>query len=340
MKGMNGIEKAAILFRALGSEAANVLCDSMRPEEVSLVGATMVRLDRDPPAREVVEQVLAEFREMLDRGRSIFVSVNETLEEMFEKKFGKEGKRILEEVRLNAQIESPFSGLAGVPYSDLERILREEHPQVQAAVLANIGAELAAGVLRCMDERARADMIERIATMRPPPARLLRDIADLFIKKTAKLPRFEEVERKSGSANVKRAADILNAASGTDNQAVLDAIGQDKPDLVQEIRETMFSFEDLARVDKLNMQKILGGIDTKLLALALKSCSEPVAQAIFQAVSQRTRDMIVEERELMGAVPLAEVRAAQKEIMATIRQMIDEGSVKVTVGAGDGELVQ
>ncbi|MCA9319413.1 MAG: hypothetical protein KDB53_01700, partial [Planctomycetes bacterium] len=316
---MNGIDKIAILFRVLGTEFARPMCDGLRPEEVSRVGEAMVRFESTPPASDEVKKVLAEFRDMMTRG-GIFANVNETLNDIFVAKFGPgKGEQVLEEVRVNAQVESPFKGLEGVPFADLERILSEEHIQVQAAVLANIGAELAAGVLSCMSDSRRTAMVERIATMKPPPPRVLRDIADMFIEKTSKLPRFERAKAGGPDPSIRTAADILNAAASEQNAHILEQLEEESPDLVQQIRETMFTFNDLAIIDKLSMQKILGGIDTKMLALALKSCTPEVSDSIFSAVSARTKDMIIEEKELLGAVPLSEVQNAQREIMQTIR---------------------
>lgn len=337
---MTGVEKVAALFRVLGTEFAGPMCANMRPEEVSMVGEAMVRLEGSPPPEDEVKRLLEEFRGMLQSG-GIFANVSDTLNEMFISKFGVDkGPGILEEVRVNARVESPFKGLQGIPFSDLERILGEEHEQVQAAVLANIGPELAAGVLGCMEADRRSAMVERIATMKPPPPRLLRDIADMFIEKTTKLPRFQAVETDESALGVKTAADILNAAAPDTNDGLLDRIESESPELVAAIRETMFTFDDLATVDKMSMQKILGNIDTKVLAIALKSCPAEVSDALFAAVSSRTKDMIMEEKDLLGAIPMTEVVDAQKDIMQIVRSMIESGEVQVAVGGGGAELVE
>lgn len=336
---MTGTEKVAILFRVLGRDFAHPMCKQMRPEEVQRVGEAMVRFEGSPPSDEQVKDLLEEFRNDMARG-GIFANVNDTLQDIFVSKFGDDvGPKVLEEVRVNAQVESPFKGLQGVPFSDLERILSEEHLQVQAAVLANLGPELAAGVLSVMEPERRAGMVERIATMNPPPPRVLRDIADMFIAKTSKLPRFQVSTPGGPDPSVKCAADILNAADGPTSDGLLDMIEEEQPDLVQSIRESMFTFNDLTLVDKMSMQKILGGIDTRLLALSLKSCSDEVSSSIFKAVSARTKDMIIEEKELLGAVPLVDVQAAQKEIMQTIRGLIESGELKISAGGG-GNLVE
>lgn len=337
---MNGVEKVAVLFRVLGAEFAKPMSEKMRPEEVSRVGEAMVRFEETPPNLDTVQVILEEFRTLMTEG-GLFANVNDTLNEIFAAKFGADkGPEILEEVRVNAQVESPFKGLQGVPFADLSRILNEEHPQVQAAVLANIGPVVAAGVLSVMEAEERASMLQRIATMNPPPPRILRDIADMFIEKTSKLPRFVDADSDGPNQGIKTAADILNAADGETNDGLLERIEEDRPDLVESIRETMFTFTDLTIVDKLSMQKILGGIDTKLLAMSLKACSEEVAQSIFDAVSQRTKDMIIEEKELLGAVPLTAVQDSQKEIMVTIRGLIESGELTINSGGSGAQLVE
>ena len=94
----------------------------------------------------------------------------------------------------------------------------------------------------------------------------------------------------------------------------------------------MFTWADLQLLEKRTMQKVLAGIDTKLLAMALKACDEEVAEALLSATSQRTQDMIQEERELLGAVPLSEVLDSQKQILLTVRDLMDSGEVTVSKG--------
>jgi flagellar motor switch protein FliG len=338
-KQMSGPERIAILFRVLGADFAKMMSDLLRPEEVTRIGEAMLRFENTPPSADSVKKTLDDFQSTMSKG-GIFANVTETLQELFNAKFGaKDGPRLLSEVRVNSQTDSPFKGLQGVPYPDLERALGEEHPQVQAAVLYNIDIETAAGVLDCMPEERRRAILERIATMKTPPAGLLRDIADIFIEKTKAMPRFQNLDPHAPDPSIKRAADILNAAAGETNSGLLDKMAESSPDLVERIRDTMFTFEDLATVDKRNMQKILAGIDAKMLSLALKACPKQVADSIFASVSERTRDMINEERELLGSVPISDVKGAQKEIMVTIRKLIESGAITVHAGGKGVQLV-
>lgn len=338
VKDMNGLERIALLFRVLGSDFAKAMSDKLRPDEVKRVAEALIRFESTPPSPEAVQHTLRDFQTTMTRG-GIFANVTETLQELFSAKFGKDGSKVLEEVRVNSQADNVFKGLEGIPFADLERALSAEHPQVQAAVLYNIDIETAAGVLDCMIEERKRDILERIATMKMPPPALLRDLADIFIERTKTMPRFEKIDANAPDPSIKRAADILNAAAGEANAGILEKMAEAAPDLVERIRDTMFTFDDLSKVDKKSMQKILAGIDAKMLSMALKACPAKVSEAIFAAVSERTRDMIKEERELLGAVPITDVRAAQKEIMITIRKLIESGAVTLNAGGKGAQLV-
>lgn len=340
LEKLPGTIKIAILFRVLGADFARQLSESMRPEEVTRVGEAMVNLEKKAPDPELVQAILGEFREMMAGGGG-FANIAETLDTLFKQKFGEaEGKEILEDIRLNATADSSFEGMESIPHADVARILAEEHAGVQAAVLSNIAPQIAAGVLDCMEDDVRHGLLQRIATMNPPPPRLLRDMAEMFMAKVNALPRAADLSEDGKSPSIRRAADILNSTSPDPKQSILDRMEQDTPDLATELRETMFTFNDLASVEKKAMQQILGGIDTRLLALALKSCPEDIADAIFASVSQRTRDMIIEEKELLGAVPITEVQEAKKEIMLTIRGLMESGAVTVNAGGGNVEMVE
>ena len=86
------------------------------------------------------------------------------------------------------------------------------------------------------------------------------------------------------------------------------------------------------------MQKILGAVDTKTLSMALKGCSEPVEENVMSNLSQRVREMVKEERDLIGAVPLSDVITARDEIMRSVRALIESGEFKPS--RGGEELVE
>ena len=130
------------------------------------------------------------------------------------------------------------------------------------------------------------------------------------------------------SERLKTVAEILNFSRAEVESKVLQGLGEADDALAAEIREFMFTWEDLAKVDKRAMQKILASVDTKTLAIALKACSEAVQANILSNLSSRVREMVADERELAGPMPMAEVRLARDEIMKAVRALMESGDFR------------
>jgi flagellar motor switch protein FliG len=90
----------------------------------------------------------------------------------------------------------------------------------------------------------------------------------------------------------------------------------------------MFTFDDIAKLDKKSMQKILAAVDSRQLAVSLKAAIPAVEQAILGNLSKRAADMVKEERDSLGPTPLSDVITAQGEILKMIRDMMDKGDIK------------
>ena len=118
---------------------------------------------------------------------------------------------------------------------------------------------------------------------------------------------------------------MLNFANGDIERVVLEGLESDNAEAASEVREHMFTWEDIAEIDRRSMQKILGTVDTKTLSVALKACDPAIEENILGNLSQRVRDMVAEERDLVGAVPKSEVESARDDIMKNIRAMIEAG---------------
>ena len=94
------------------------------------------------------------------------------------------------------------------------------------------------------------------------------------------------------------------------------------------IRDQMFTFEDVAKLDRKSIQKVLSSVDSRQLAVALKAVIAPVEEALLGNLSQHAADMVREECDNLGPTPLSQVLAAQGEIVRLIRDMMDCGDVR------------
>lgn len=333
MAKLNGIQKIAVLLAVLGDEAASKVMAEFDRDEQKRIGQAMVELEETDLEEKVINGVIEEFREMLASGVVFRSHLGKTLTGMMERLHGHdEGQARLGRIRDEARSRHPFRGLRGIRARDLARVLLEEHPQVQALVLANLDSDQAAAILKAMPEDNQSAAVTRMATMDEPSARVLKQVAQTILTRARGLRRDEEDMDSEEEARFRVVADILNATPPGTDKEILKTIEEDDEELSTNIRDRMFTWSDLQLLEKRTMQKVLAGIDTKLLAMALKSCDEDVAESLLSATSQRTQDMIQEERELLGAVPLSEVLDSQKQILLTVRDLMDSGEVTVSKG--------
>jgi flagellar motor switch protein FliG len=335
MAKLKGIEKIAILLAALGKEASSQVIQHLEPDEQERIGHTMLELEETVIEENLISSVLTEFRNQLFSGGSLRTRMGKALEEMMTSVFEEgEAQQRIERIREETKSKHPFRGLRGIKASDLARVLSEEHRQIQALVLANLDSEQAADVLENFPEEEQIELVYRMATMEEPLPRLLKQVASSVTMATRGLSREEGEDPLDSDPRIRVVADLLNATGAGTDKEILEGMEEKDEEMVVRIRERMFCWEDLTLLDNRTMQKVLAGIDTKLLAMALKGTDEDVQESILSATSQRTRDMILEERELIGAVPLSDVLEAQKQILSTIRELVDSGEITMNKGKG------
>jgi flagellar motor switch protein FliG len=330
---LTGIQKIAVLLSFVNRDCAGRLLKVFDPDEQQRITQAVLELENVDLTTGDLEGIIDEFQKLLESGGSAMPNVEKTLAELLSQLHGSEdAKRRLAQLREESRTTHPFRGLRGIRGVDLARILQSEHVQIQAVVLAHLDHELAAQVLDEMPEAHRTVLVTRMANMDEPPARLVKQLAHEISERARGLKRVEVRDPSLPDPRLEKVARILLNATPGNDKAVLEGIGARNEDLATRIRERMFEWDDLKGIDKKTMQRILADIDTRLLALSLKGCDEAVAAKILGAVSQRTGEMIKEERDLLGAVPVKDVTDARKQILTIVRDLISKGEVSVARG--------
>jgi flagellar motor switch protein FliG len=333
MANLTGIQRIAILLAVVGRETAGRLLRVFDADEQQRITQAVLELENLDLTADAVKGIIDEFRKLLAHGGTAMPNVEKTLSELLSQLHGpEEAKKKLVQLREESRTSHPFRGLRGIRGGDLARILLAEHPQIQAVVLAHLDHDLAAQVLDEMPETHRTVVVTRMANMDEPPARLVKQIAVEISERARGLKRVDSRDPTTPDPRLETVARILLNATPGNDKAVLEGIGARNEELATRIRERMFEWNDLKGLDKKTMQRILADIDTRILALGLKACDEAVSSKILGAVSARTGEMIKEERDLIGSVPLKDVLDARKQILSIVRDLISKGEVTVARG--------
>lgn len=334
---LTGAQRAAAFLLSLDREAAAEVLRHLPDEVVSEVAEAMTALPSGGASPEDLDALYVELSQQAGAGQRVMPADRGTLSELLSRSKGEErGEAILGRIDERARMERPFAAVEAFAPPAIAGVLRGESPAVSALVLAHLEPATAAAVLTSFEQEAALDIVRRMTSLQPPGFSTLESIARDV---TAALEREGDGGGGGNAADAGRRlqtiAEML-AFSGEDMEKnVLAGLEQDMAEVAQEIRENMFTWEDLAGVDKRAMQKILGSVNTKTLSIALKGCSDAVEANVLNNLSSRVRDMVAEERELAGAMPMSEVQANREEILTAVRALMDSGEFRPTRAGED-----
>lgn len=322
-----GIEKAAIFLISIGEETASEIMKNLDMSQVGMVTAAMSRLKS--VKKKDLEEILSEVSGKINSG-DVPVAGEDYVKKILKKGLGDENAgKIIEQAAKENFLES----LKRVDSKTLSNFLAGEHPQTVALILSMLEATQAAEVLAILPEGIKDDIAKRIAVTEQIPESILNELDEVL---KGQLDVNQGKGRKVGG--IKVVAEILNHSDRLTEQAILEKIEKENPDLADSIRKFMFVFDDLIKVDDKGIQAILKEIRTEDLSLALKTASNSLKEKIFKNMSQRAAQILKEEMELKGPAKVSEVEKAQQNIVKISRKLEMEGRITIA-GRGGDELV-
>jgi flagellar motor switch protein FliG len=327
-----GLENSAILLMSLGEEDAAEVLKHLTPKEVQGVGEAIARMKSIP--RDRVESVLQQFNGVASGQLALVGDTDQYVRTVLRRALGDDKANLLIDRILQNSDVTGIESLKWMDASAVAELLRNEHPQIVAAVLVHLDSDQASAVLKRLNERHRNEVIVRIATLDGIQPAGLKDLNEVM----SKLLTGSEQTRKSSLGGVKSAADMLNMMGNSIETSVLDFIREVDNDLAQQIMDNMFTFDDLVKVDDKGMQALLKEVQTESLVVSLKGAPPELRELVFKNMSTRASETLREELDGRGPVRVAEVEAEQKEILKTVRRLIEEGVITMG-GGGDDQFV-
>jgi flagellar motor switch protein FliG len=331
---LTGPFKAAILMVILGEDAASDIYKHLPHEEVEQITREIAGIKNVTP--EVVLTVLEEFDRMVITGDYLARGGKEYANKLLVKAFGEEGAReLLRQVTRTDELNS--TRLASLQKADpvqLAKFIEGEHPQTIALILAHLEAKQASTLLVRLPDGLRAEAVKRLAQLRQFSPEMAERVSIVINKR---LEAMGEQSRRA-IAGLRGVADLMNRLELTTAKTILESIEKEDPKLALSIRNLMFTFEDLLSVPEAGIRDILGQMDKKILATALRGASEELKAYIFKSMSSRAVEMLKEDMEVLGPVKGREISKAQLEAVAVARRLEAEGKLVLTQ-EGDDELV-
>ena len=328
--GRSGTERAAILLLTLGEQQAAQVLKHMGAKDVQRIGSAMAKLAY--VSREEVHGVISQFTESVESETSVGVGTDEFLRKVLVDALGQDrAASIIDRINIGRSTK----GLEALKWMDsraVAELIRLEHPQIIAIVLAYLDADQSAEILTHLPANMRSDIVVRVATLDGVQPNALNELDDIMEKQFA--GKAGGGGKTSSMGGAKAAANIINNLEPSQEGVIMEQIVQADEALGSRIQDLIFVFDNLLDIDDRSMQELLRQVASDKLLLAMKGCEDAMKEKIFKNMSQRAAEMLKDDLEAKGPVKISEVEGAQKEILQIARKLADAGTIAL---AGKGE---
>jgi len=318
-----GTERAAILLLTLGEKEAAEVLKQMGAKEVQRIGAAMAKLQN--VSKEEVQSVIKDFSASVENQTSVGVGAEDFLRKVLVDALGSEkAAGIIDRISVGRSTK----GLEALKWMDgraVAELIRLEHPQIIAIVLAYLEPDQSAEVLAHLPANMRSDIMVRIATLDGVQPSALSELDDIMEKTFAG----KGTTRTSALGGAKAAANIINNLEPSQEGIIMEQITQTDEQLGSRIQDLIFVFDNLLEIDDRSMQELLRQVASDKLLLAMKGAEDDMKEKIFKNMSQRAAEMLKDDLESKGPVKISEVEGAQKEILQTARKLAEAGAIQL-----------
>lgn len=330
MSDVAGIKKAAILLISLGTETSAEIMRQLPESYIQKISYEIANIDYVNP--DEVDEIATEFLEMAQAREYVLDGGVEYARNLLNMALGAQrAKEVIDMLNQIQLRERPFDIARKADPQQLTNLLLHEQPQTVALILCYMQPDKAAMILSQFSIEKQAEIAERIGTITRTTPAVIEKIEKVI---ETKFSSFVDNETES-VGGVHTLVEILNSVGRSTEKNIISMLEQKQPELADEIKANLFTFEDIISLERGDVQKVLREVDNDQLALALKGVSEDIKQFIFQNLSSRAVETLQEELQFMGPARLSAVEEAQQKVVAVIRRLDEVGEIYLRRGEQD-----
>ncbi|HTS18841.1 MAG TPA: flagellar motor switch protein FliG [Verrucomicrobiae bacterium] len=323
IKTLTRTQKLAALLIILGPDSAAEVLRGLDERDMAAVASAMTELP-------VIDQKLHReiLREFSDVAVTASVGVSggaEFARAAIEKALGPSGMRQFMGRFAVGGAVSAIDLLAAKEARQIYNAVKSEQPQTIALVVSFLDRKKASELIGAFPEELRSRIVERLATLVPTPVSVVETIGQRLLTRIGThtaLP-FNQ------TGGVEPTATVLKAMDRNSSKALIEAVERTNPELGKSIRNQMFTFADVAKLDVAALQKILREVDSRALATALSNASDTLKTKILSGLSKRAAEAIQEEMGFLGKVKAKDIELAQQTIIEIVRRLESEGQIEI-----------
>jgi flagellar motor switch protein FliG len=327
---LTGVEKAAVLFISLGSDNSSKVFKMLPEQMIEKITYEIANITTVEPS--VRDGILAELVEMNQAREYISQGGIDYARDILTRALGSQrALSIIENSSRLAMKKKPFSIARRTDPLQLLKTIENEHPQTIALILCFLQPEKSAQILSELSDEIKTDVAYRIATMNKTSPVVIKQVEKVLDGKLSNV-----VDNNFESyGGVRTLVDILNAVNRSTEKNIVESMAMEDPELAEEIKDSMFIFEDIISLDNAAIQRVLRDVDNSDLSLAVKGASQDVADIIYNNISKRAAETLKDDVEFLGPVRLMAVEEAQQKIVGIIRRLDEAGEIFLNRGGDD-----
>jgi flagellar motor switch protein FliG len=323
--------KAALALVALGPERAAEVLKTFPEGEVVELAAEMANIGalNANDARQVLQEVATSLQDdnRVAAGGPAFAQT--VLDRAFGAVQAADYSR-----RANESTGRPFAYLEQGSPVDVARAIAGEPAGIVTLALAHLPVERGSAILSALDPGVRAEVALRLAELRAVHSSVISIVdADLRVRVAPLLDQ---------PVVVFDGLDLLAQIVGGSSQAVekqlLTDMAARDAEAAERVREVLFVFDDIVRLNDRGVQELLKNVDTRQLAVALKGADADVQETVFRNLSERARENLRDEIEILQGLRPSDIRDARKAVVAIVRQLEEAGTITIERSGTDDDV--
>ncbi len=330
-RALTGPERAAVFMLALGEQYGGKVWNLLDDDELRQLSITMSTLGTVDAA--AVEALLLEFVSRLSATGAIMGNYDATERLLHQYLPPERVTGIMDEIRGPAG-RNMWEKLSNVQEQVLANYLKNEYPQTVAVVLSKLKPEHAARVLAILPEEFALDVVNRMLKMEAVQKEVIERVEATL--RTEFMSNLSQTRRRDAHEVM---AEIFNGFDRQTETRFMTALEEANRESAERIKNLMFTFDDLVKLDNGSAQTLMRNIDKDKLAIALKGANETVRGFFMQNMSSRAAKMLADDMSALGPVRLRDVDEAQGLLVNLAKDLAAKGEIMITKNRTDEELV-
>jgi len=315
------IDKIAHFLMLMGNDFASNVFTKLPQKLITVITKRMI--EAKPLKKIEMLKILEEFNYIILSNQYIIDGGIEHAKDILSRAFGpNESKKILEKLLKSMGQNNYFAFLSKIKPQQLAEFIDNENFQTIAIILSHMEPARAAETLEELDANMKLEVSVRMANLQDVSPNIIKNIANLLEQKLELLS-----SNKVEIGGTRTVAEMFNRM-GSSAKDTIDMMELYDSELAQSIKEKMFTFEDIIKIETEGMIVLKNTIEDKLtIAKAIKNVDEELQNKFLDAMSEGEKDEFLEEMSYINRLRLKEVEQSQAEIVDNAQKLLEAEAI-------------